>query len=551
MVKAVVAANGNHEEVSGMVVFEILDKPVDKTAPTGTIVIRSKVWDSFLETITFGLYTSEKETVTITAEDAESGIDTVDYLVQAGTDLIPYTIESIRSAQGWQTYNSTFTVDATEQYVVYARITDKSGNVTYLSSDGYIFEENKTTVNDVVVEGEVTWAEDASTTAVNGIEADLNLEEQFFEDETTLTEDEAAADISKEINLELVVKETGNSDSVSSDPTDPESEAVVDMGQLAQESVANIPEAGGREEEVAEQLKTTLETAAEQAVEQISIPVEENEQKRLKGTGILTYLDIELKKTIKTTDTAGNVLDEKTISQSQSKKPIAITITVSAFDWRDNRMYHVIRVHKAGEDVRVQLLPIIGFSALDRTITFETDQFSTYILAYTDVETEAKSETEPVVEPKTEPVVEPKTEPVVEPEVKPEERTEIVSGDDDGDEDDDSEEIQTVSETVLPEAETEPLLVVKNETTAQTTKNDTEKEQPSKEQHPGEDEQTAEPESIPDEVIVNEPAEDVRPEEPVAEEKRGIGAWCCALSALFVAAVCGLLILMRKKKKDK
>ena len=46
-------------------------KVTDETAPTGTITYKTTTWDKFLETITFGIYTSENVRLTIEAADDE------------------------------------------------------------------------------------------------------------------------------------------------------------------------------------------------------------------------------------------------------------------------------------------------------------------------------------------------------------------------------------------------------------------------------------------------------------------------------------------------
>lgn len=121
---------------------------IDKAAPTGTIQVKESTWDKFLEKISFGFYTNTKEKITITSEDTGSGIASTEYLV---SDKAYTQISDMQNLSGWKDYDNSnkpkIKTDRTNY--VYARITDNVGNVTYLSSDGILHDDENPYIFDI------------------------------------------------------------------------------------------------------------------------------------------------------------------------------------------------------------------------------------------------------------------------------------------------------------------------------------------------------------------------------------------------------------------
>ena len=125
----------------------------DKTLPTGIIQIGAKTWQKLLETISFGRYKVSSTDITITGKDEEnggifSGVDKIEYLIseeQLTADVlkekafIPYNNSSKPS------------LDTNKNQIVYARITDKAGNICYISSAGLIIDTTAPSVTNVTV----------------------------------------------------------------------------------------------------------------------------------------------------------------------------------------------------------------------------------------------------------------------------------------------------------------------------------------------------------------------------------------------------------------
>ncbi len=117
-----------------------IDADIDENAPTGEIKWNATLWNDFLSAITFGTYVNYDVKLEITAEDKETGVDSIEYYV-ADKAL---TLDEVKALTSWKEYDSTnkLTVSAVDasKVVVYAKITDKSGNVTYISTDGIVFD---------------------------------------------------------------------------------------------------------------------------------------------------------------------------------------------------------------------------------------------------------------------------------------------------------------------------------------------------------------------------------------------------------------------------
>lgn len=121
---------------------------IDKAAPTGTIQVKESTWDKFLEKISFGFCTNTKEKIEITSKDTGSGIASTEYLVSEKA----YTqISDVQNLRDWADYNNSKkpVIKTNRTNYVYARITDNVGNVTYLSSDGILHDDEKPFIFDI------------------------------------------------------------------------------------------------------------------------------------------------------------------------------------------------------------------------------------------------------------------------------------------------------------------------------------------------------------------------------------------------------------------
>lgn len=101
----------------------------DSEKPTGEIIIGTNKWQEFLNTLTFGLFFKDTQTVTINAAD-NSGTVFVSYLV-TDRDLSEEGLKSLV----FSGYEEPFHIDPSGEHIVYAMLVDASLNITYLRSD--------------------------------------------------------------------------------------------------------------------------------------------------------------------------------------------------------------------------------------------------------------------------------------------------------------------------------------------------------------------------------------------------------------------------------
>ncbi|HHX37558.1 MAG TPA: hypothetical protein GX717_06215, partial [Clostridiaceae bacterium] len=125
-------------------IFDVIgDSPfafvVDTTAPTGTVEIEGHFWDRLLEILTFGLYSPDTVAVTCSAEDNISPV-TIEYLMTDGTKS--YSVEELEE-EIFSVYEEPLTIENDKVFVVYMKITDLAGHVTFISSDGFIVDKTK------------------------------------------------------------------------------------------------------------------------------------------------------------------------------------------------------------------------------------------------------------------------------------------------------------------------------------------------------------------------------------------------------------------------
>ena len=111
---------------------------IDMTAPTGQVSLNGRsAFQTVLNQISFGLFFRDEVTAELTAEDDASGIRSVQY----------YRADSILSAEevlaitDWTEGRSLgLAAEDAERFVIYVRVEDNAGNVTYLGSDGAVFD---------------------------------------------------------------------------------------------------------------------------------------------------------------------------------------------------------------------------------------------------------------------------------------------------------------------------------------------------------------------------------------------------------------------------
>lgn len=110
----------------------------DITAPDTEIKVSNKTWKSILNKITFGLFFKETQKAEITATDEGSGVNKYYYYVDKSGSEKSLTKKQLQAVDWKEGESVTFSEDS--NYVIYAKVTDKAGNIKYVSTDGIVID---------------------------------------------------------------------------------------------------------------------------------------------------------------------------------------------------------------------------------------------------------------------------------------------------------------------------------------------------------------------------------------------------------------------------
>lgn len=153
----------------------------DSEKPTGEIKIGENSWKSFLNNITFGRFFKDTQTVTITAADNSGETVTIEYLLSEKA-----LAESELAGMTFTAYSAPFSINPDNEYVIYAKLTDTSGNVAYINTNGIVLDGTSPVITGI--ENGKTYCEAQTltvdekyvdTVTVNGTEVTLDKNGSF------------------------------------------------------------------------------------------------------------------------------------------------------------------------------------------------------------------------------------------------------------------------------------------------------------------------------------------------------------------------------------
>ena len=154
----------------------------DIAAPTGEIKIAENGWKSFFNTITFGLFFKDTQTVTVTATDNSGETVTIEYLLSEKA-----LAESELAGMTFTAYSAPFSINPDNEYVIYAKLTDTSGNVAYINTNGIVLDGTSPVITGIEAGKTYCAAQTITvdekyigTVKVNGTEVILDENGQFI-----------------------------------------------------------------------------------------------------------------------------------------------------------------------------------------------------------------------------------------------------------------------------------------------------------------------------------------------------------------------------------
>ncbi len=123
---------------------------VDNTPPAVEISIGTNSFKSFLNKITFGLFFKNTLDVTVTASDAGSGVKSVEYFVSENTFTSEKAVDGEWKIIAFENGTASFSLKANESGSIYIRVTDYSGNIRIVNSEGVTVYTDSEAVTEVI-----------------------------------------------------------------------------------------------------------------------------------------------------------------------------------------------------------------------------------------------------------------------------------------------------------------------------------------------------------------------------------------------------------------
>ena len=153
----------------------------DIAVPTGEIKIAENGWKSFLNTITFRLFFKDTQTVTVTAADNSGKAVKIEYLLSDKA-----LTESELAGKTFTAYSAPFSINPDNEYVIYAKLTDTSGNFAYINTNGIVLDATVPGISGIA-DGKTYCAAQIvtvdekyiGTVKVNGTKVSLDKNSQF------------------------------------------------------------------------------------------------------------------------------------------------------------------------------------------------------------------------------------------------------------------------------------------------------------------------------------------------------------------------------------
>ncbi len=153
----------------------------DIAVPTGEIKIAENDWKSFFNTITFGLFFKDTQMVTVTAADNSGEAVKIEYLLSDKA-----LTESELAGMTFTAYSAPFSINADNEYVIYVKLTDTSGNVAYINTNGIVLDATVPVISGIEAGKTYCAAQTVtvtekyiSTVKVNGTEVSLDENGKF------------------------------------------------------------------------------------------------------------------------------------------------------------------------------------------------------------------------------------------------------------------------------------------------------------------------------------------------------------------------------------
>lgn len=117
---------------------------IDTTSPSGMITIGDKSWSNLPSGLNYSFFNGYSNKVLATCIDINKISDVVYYKASAAS---LYNIETLNQIYNEGNFiNDSYELESEEEFVVYARLKDKAGNIKYIGTNGVIIDNTKSII---------------------------------------------------------------------------------------------------------------------------------------------------------------------------------------------------------------------------------------------------------------------------------------------------------------------------------------------------------------------------------------------------------------------
>lgn len=373
----------------------------DTLAPLVEIKITDNKWNTFLNTITFGKFFKNTQTVNITATDAGVGLEKLEYCVGNAMSLEELKALSDDEWTPLRTGES-FNIDPDVKLVVYARASDYNNNVAYVCSDGLVFDETAPVIKGISAAGLYELDPDETYIAPITVKVTDEYLAAVTVDGIERTPDKNGEIVIAGSDKPIEIKALDMAGNSTSHTVNVLSSTSVPDGNITEKLINNalniLVRLGNSDAALKAMLITEDDEYAVDCGEDINILLEINGEEKVpeddketanaaaneRGYTIVKWLDINLIKQYLSRGT------EVYIHETSEGLVLVIEIP-EEFRNTDSgvtRTFFIGRVH--GDNNEFTWLTDTDNSA--DTVSVNTDKFSTYVLAYVDAGNEVTTE---------------------------------------------------------------------------------------------------------------------------------------------------------------
>lgn len=116
---------------------------IDKTAPKAEISILGSKWNSLAESAGIANWSKKEIELTVSASDEVSPIASMEYYLTQDPKVL--NGEQLEAEASWVPYNeeTKVKIDQPGIYMLFAKVTDQAGNVTYVSTQGFLYNNSE------------------------------------------------------------------------------------------------------------------------------------------------------------------------------------------------------------------------------------------------------------------------------------------------------------------------------------------------------------------------------------------------------------------------